>query len=294
MPRIALKSLKNDYSNVYNRMMDDYMAGADLSVKGPKNFIAQSAMKSPNYLMDSINYYISHLCRWHTPSVFPYSFTLSPKSSPLMKGKSISQQYSILVAYLKQTLPLYSNKYFMTFETYTDNINLHVHGYMQFRTIDNIKKFRKDAREHFNIKLKQREKDPLTHIKLIGNDEEQRKRWTGYLYKEMVWAIKNNLNPICRWDDEFIEPITVFKQKKPTKYSMSDILPIITLERDEAAEARIALIHLYAPNTNIHKTQEAPIELESETDDEPESDFYEDYNLFLRLKNKYEKNLKNI
>lgn len=270
MPKGIKKHI--DYLNLYNLMLGE----PDSLVKGSQNSMDSSDESS-------LSFYINQLRRWEASSVFPYSFTLSPKSSPLLKNKSSHQQYSLIQSWLRQVLPLYSNKYFMTFETYSDNVNLHVHGFMQFRILDNITKFKRDAKQHFNIKLQKREKDPLTHIKLIGNDFDQRKRWIGYIYKEMQWALKNHLNPIFRWDDLYIQPILSIKTtKKKQTICLSSSDTYYSHRQSSCGGCN-----------NCHKCKPPKIniiweELESETEEQPEQITTTQYLLYLKLKSQFE------
>jgi len=250
-----------DYLKIYNQIIHSLDAD-DLLVKVRPN-------NDTNCLF---RFNVAKLLRFESKNVYPYAVTLSPKSSPLLKNKSLKAQYDILHNYLCQTLSLYCNKYFFTFEIYSDNINMHCHGLMEFRTAMDIKKFRKDAREFFNIKLKEREQDRLTHVKLLGNDEEARQRWIGYCLKEMKWSLINGHNPIFRWDDAYIKTI---EHPKPNRKQIQ-LTP------------REPIVRIMVPST--HKVYvETVMELESEEEDEPEQQTTREYLEYLRLKSKFEK-----
>lgn len=228
--------------------------------------------------------YIERLLQWESNQVFPYACTISPKSSPLLRNKPLSIQYGILAAYIKQTMPLYSNKYFFTFETYSDNVNLHIHGFVNFRTLEDIRKFKRENRQMFNITLKPKQKDCLTHVKLIGNDETLRQRWIGYCYKEMAWSIKSDIPPVYRWDDAYVKPIQHPNKKKKNivKY---ESLPFVRsfeehpLRKEYLEWKKKQPLMFHYNNTELEEAEES-----SEED-------YSDYTLYLNLKQKYEKNL---
>jgi len=250
-----------DYLKIYNQIIQSLNADVPLVKVRPNN--------DTNYLF---RFNVAKLLRFESKNVFPYAVTLSPKSSPLLKNKSLKAQYDIIHNYLCQTLSLYCNKYYFTFEIYSDNVNMHCHGLMQFRTANDIKKFRKDARQFFNIKLKEREQDRLTHVKLLGNDEDARKRWLGYCLKELKWSLTNGHNPIYRWDDEEVKPI---EHPKPNRKHTK----LIELERP---------VYIIAPST--HKRYvEAVMELESEEEEQSEEQDGYEYSEYLRLKSKFEK-----
>jgi len=226
--------------------------------------------------------YIGRLLQWESSAVFPYAVTISPKSSPLLKKQPLLTQYSILSNYIKQTLPLYSNKYFFTFETYSDNENIHCHGFVNFRILQDIKKFRQDCRQSFNIILEPHSKDILTHVKLVGNDPTARHRWIGYLYKEMEWSIQNYIPPIYRWDDAFVKPIEHPKKTKKTIVEPVPIAQYIQINNTEPLrEFHIGSIYNREPDE--------PYIMESETDSEPEVETTREYLEYLRLKSKFEK-----
>jgi len=249
-----------DYTKIYTQMLQDLKPNADdHSVKVRQN--------------GTTRHFIERLLQFESKSVFPYACTISPKSSLILKNKSLKSQYEILVNYIRQTMPLYSNKYMFIFEIYDDNINMHTHGFVNFRTAMDIKKFRKDARQFFNIKLKEREQDRLTHVKLLGNDEIARQRWIGYCYTEMEWALKNNFIPIYRWDDEYIKPIQHAKPQRAHSQAFIDLEPTC-----------------YIMTKSTHKQYvETYRELESESDDESEQETSKEYLEYLRLKSKFDK-----
>lgn len=244
-----------DYLKIYKQLMADV-----LSVKVRQNLLP----------------YVQRLLQWESVEVFPYACTISPKSSPLLKHKPLLTQYNILSTFIKQTIPLYSNKYFFSFETYKDNENIHCHGFVNFRTLTDIKKFKKDNRQSFNISLKPHERDCLTDVKLLGNDETARKRWIGYCYKEMSWSLKNDIPPIYRWDDAYVKPIEHPKKKKVLKY---EVLPIIR----QSEEAPLRKEYLEWKNNQSNYI------LESEEEDESEQETTQEYLQYLRLKSKFEK-----
>lgn len=243
-----------DYCNIYDRLMADVIL-----VKVRQNMVP----------------YVNRLIEWETDKVFPYAVTISPKSSPLLINKPLTTQYSILITYIKQTFPLYCNKYFFSFETYSDNVNIHCHGFVNFRTLQDIKKFRKDCRQSFNIQLKPHSKDNLTHVKLIGNDETARKRWIGYCYKEMEWSVINDIPPIYRWDDGYVKPIEYPKKNKIIT-SVADMSFININSRQQFDPS------MYYTGCD-HNTSES--ESESDTEHETTKEYLE----YLRLKSKFEK-----
>jgi len=163
-------------------------------------------------------YYADHLLRWHTNKLFSYSFTISPKSSPLIRTMKPLQQYQFMLNFLRQSLPKFTNKYFVTFEMYSDNENLHCHGFTQFRTIDNIRLFKKEVKMFYNLNQDKNKKAPVAHVKSIGYDEDAQKRWIGYISKEMNYMIKESFTPIYRWDDNDVPKITT--PGKPKKQSI--------------------------------------------------------------------------
>lgn len=254
-----------DYLKIYHRMVAD-----DLLVKVRQNSVSKL-----------LSFYIAKLLLFKDINSNVYAFTLSPKSSPILKNKPLKTQYDYLCNYLKHTLSLYGNKYISIFETYADNENLHCHGMISFRTLEDIKKFRKDARTHFNIKLKERESDKLTHVKQLGFDTEARCRWIGYCYKELKWAIENNLNPIFRWDDLYIAHVEHPKPK--TKKHTIDLFtpPIIQLTKSQERQE-------YIDWKNSMAQEIYDIESEEEEQTEEPQDIQE-YLLYLKLKSKFEK-----
>jgi len=207
------KHLKTDYGKYYQTLLGRSSLGE----------------RTPDFTSNMI-YYADHLLRWHTNKIFPYSFTISPKSSPLIRLKKPLEQYQFMVNFLRQTLSKYSNKYFVTFEMYADNENIHCHGFTQFRTIDNIRLFRKEVKQFYNLTTDKNKKvSPLTHVKSIGYDEDAQKRWIGYLSKEMEYMIKESFTPVYRWDDDSVEPIRSKTKSKKTNnifIPMSIIRPV--------------------------------------------------------------------
>lgn len=207
------KYLKTDYSKYYD------------TLKGRSSLGERTPDFSPQ-----ITHYSDHLLRWHSNSnsIFPYSFTISPKSSPLIRQMKPLAQYQFMVNFLRQSLPKFTNKYFVVFEMYSDNENIHCHGFTQFRIIDNIRLFKKEVKIFYNLNQDKNKVSPLTHVKSIGYDEEAQRRWIGYMSKEMKYMIDQNFTPIYRWDDDTVEPIkiiTAYKKKKlftPPEYDLKE------------------------------------------------------------------------
>lgn len=289
-----------DYLKIYHRMVADVPL-----VKVRQNSVDQQLV-----------HYIDRLLLFRELKDNVYAFTISPKSSPLLKNKSIKAQYVLLVNYLRNTLPLYGNKYISIFETYSDNINLHCHGMLCFRTLDDIVKFKRDARQHFNIKLKERETDKLTHVKQLGYDLEARCRWIGYCYKELRWAIKNELMPIFRWDDEYIKPLEHPKPKRGCTQEYAEALSVEQqrqiFNEDPSSFLRMQekmkeiTLESYSDTRSIRKKSmgareynnwasaldfiEPEEEIETEDSSEEPDKFEElEYLQYMRLKDKFEK-----
>lgn len=219
--------------------------------------------------------YLERLLEWEKNSVFPYAVTISPKSSPHLQNKPLKTQYNLISTFIKQTMPLYSNKYYFTFETYADNINIHTHGFVNFRTLEDIRSFKKSNRQHFNISLKPRERDCLTDVKLLGNDEDARRRWIGYCYKEMYWSVKNDIPPIYRWDDLYVSHITHPRKKKISKSIIYEPIIIDSISR-----------HSIRPPTRPPIIED---ELESEEETTKEiNESTKEFLEYLRLKVKFE------
>jgi len=221
--------------------------------------------------------YVERLFEWEGSNVFPHAVTISPKSSPILMSHSLPKQYQILINFLKQTLPQYSNKYFFSFETYSDLTNLHAHGFVNFRTLTDITHFKKQCKSFFYIKVKPKARDKLTDVKLLGNDEDARRRWIAYCYKEMDWSIRNDIPPIYRWDDDYVQPIVILKPEKKKRIECTLIQSQFKLY-DVKPPRKVEIIEEY---------------IESESEDENNEDDSE-YLLYLRLKSKYENKIKNI
>jgi len=216
--------------------------------------------------------YVSRLIEWNKPSVFPYALTISPKSSPLLKNKSIKAQYDIMTAFMRQTFPKYCNKYFTTFELYHCGEYIHAHGLINFSTLESIKVFKKEVKQFFNIQTKKGETDKLNHVKLLGNDDEARKRWMGYMLAEMSYSVKLEFPPIFRWDDTYFKPLALPKKTKSIFY-IPDMTFIKVIEQ---------------PPYKRPEVEEIVMESESE-EDAPYEDFnHTEYLEYKRLKEKYQ------
>lgn len=129
-----------------------------------------------------------------------YAFTLSPKSTPLMKHKSIVQQRAIVIKVLDEVFTEYEIDYFIVFELYKDLENIHCHGFIQIKYITHIAKIKRDLRQKFykGNPPTTHKKCPLTHIQSQGIDNESRERWNEYLFKEQDEMIRNAYPPIWR------------------------------------------------------------------------------------------------
>lgn len=205
------KNFKTDYLTYYQSLL------------GRSSF----GERTPDFTLNNPHtYYADHLLRWHTNKLFSYSFTISPKSSPLIRQRKSLEQYQFMVNFLRQCLPKFSNKYFVTFEMYADNENLHCHGFTQFRIIDNIRLFKKEVKMFYNLNQDRNKKAPVAHVKSIGYDEDAQKRWIGYISKEMEYMIKESFTPIYRWDDDEIIKITTPGKSKKLKNKFIPMLII--------------------------------------------------------------------
>lgn len=195
-----------DYMKVYDRFMNDLYPEASVPlVKGRQNLTGQNLL------------YMSKLKYWTTePNPFSYSITISPRSSPILKGKNLDTQYTLLSNILKGILSEFKINYFLTFETYSDGADMHAHGFFTISKLTDIPKIKRSIRNHLNISLKEKgikKKDVCNYFKLMGYDDDSHKRWTGYCYKEMNYMINNNYTPIYRYDSTFNICSTVSKPR---------------------------------------------------------------------------------
>lgn len=283
MTRSKPRGLKTDYSKLY-----DVLIGRPTLGERTPNSAESEGLGPQDEYVDPYDIYVSHLLRWYTSFVFSYSFTISPKSSHVLKNKSLRFQYELISNFIRMMLPKYSNKYFVVFELYADNENMHCHGFTQFRTLDNIKLFKREVRLYFNLQTDDsRKKAPLTHVKSIGYDPDAQKRWIGYLSKEMAYMTRERYTPIYRWDDMTVPPI--LQKSKPVK--IKRFLPVQPAYPDPHwVLLNLQHFHGFTNALPLRFHHQNDDELESEEEEEEEEDFT-DYTLYLNLKKKFEKNL---
>lgn len=154
--------------------------------------------------IDDLTFYRSKMDYFLRNDVYSYALTISPRSSPLINNKSLIIQSQILYITIKNVLSSYDCNYWLTFETYADYNDLHLHGFITFPSLQVLKEFRKGLREAFKMpKLKPKTKDSLTDVKPNGYDKESKERWSGYCVKEMRYSMENGFYPFYRINDAF-------------------------------------------------------------------------------------------
>lgn len=193
-----------DYKQVYNRFLAHLQGVRYLGERTP-DFSAEDFL------------FMSKLAHWTNENKFCYSYTISPKSSPKLKNKTLQFQYDFLSNSVKDILSKYDCNYYFVFEIYSDNENMHMHGFITFPTASSITSIKKEMKMLFGIKSEKGKKDRLNLIKSMGHDQDLHQRWTGYCYKELIYGIKNGYKPIYRYNELYRTTNTVIAKK--------DILP---------------------------------------------------------------------
>lgn len=145
---------------------------------------------------------------------FLHAFTISPKSTPLMKNKNLKQQRDILITCIKVSICSLDIDYFVFFEIYSDNENIHCHGFLSSKYISHIETFKKNVRKHMwkGEKHDRRGKCPLIQTDQQGIDNESVKRWRNYCIKDII----SNY--------ESLPPIHSFKIQDTNTLSILDFL----------------------------------------------------------------------
>lgn len=172
---------------------------------------------------------------------------------------SLKQQYEYMLNSLKDILSRYNINYYITFELYEDNHDIHCHGILTFSKLTDIPKIKKEIRQIYRMpKLKQGQKNVLCHLKAMGHDEDQQKRWIGYLYKDLNFMCKNDFTPI---------------------YRISSDIPICNEIIKPKQYCRRVLI------TDEQEIEEAQQHLKNKQEDKEKAE----YELYQKLKSKFEK-----
>jgi hypothetical protein len=165
---------------------------------------------------------------------------------------------------LKHILAPHNINYYITFELYEDNLDMHCHGFLTFSKLTDIALIKRDLRQIYRMpKLKQGEKNVLVHIKPIGLDTDQQKRWIGYCYKDLNYMIKQTYTPMYR----ILEGMKISNTVQKTRTT-----PRIVLVPDDEE------IELY--KQELKNKEDAKLKAE--------------YLLYEKLKAKFENKIKNI
>lgn len=208
--KITLKST-HDYLKLYNLMIEKW--GSFLLVKEP---LMPTEGWHPNIPM--VPYYIQKKLFFDNSSIYSHSFTVSPRSSPLIQNKPLKTQYTLMKNALKDILGKYTSNYYITFEMYEDNLDIHCHGFLTVSSVSHIALIKKEIRSFYQFpKLQRGEYNSTVHTKPIGFDVDQQKRWVGYLYKDLEFMIKNDYLPMYRFTGGKITTTEISKPKPKQK-----------------------------------------------------------------------------
>lgn len=227
MPKHSVsKTIKktHDYMKLYDDMMQDW-----------RSFLGERTPKTKELREFRLPFhYIGKMLYFDDSSIYSYSFTVSPKSSPAIKDMTLKAQYNFMVNSLKDILSRYNINYYITFELYEDNFDMHCHGFLTFSRLVDIANIKRDIRAIYKMpKLKQGEKNILCHIKPIGYDEDQQKRWIGYCYKDLTFMCKNDFTPMYRILDGMKVSDTVSVKKTNKRIILKPTEEEIELARQE-------------------------------------------------------------
>lgn len=190
MPKHSVSKLTHDYLKLYDDMCLKWRSF--LGVRTPIDDAHRVSSSFPSH-------YVSKILHFDNPEIYSYSFTVSPKSSIAIKGKSLKEQYNFMLNSLKEIFSRYSVSYYITFELYEDAHDIHCHGILTFSKLQDIATVKREIRKIYRMPtLKQGQKNVLCHIKAMGYDTDQQKRWIGYCYKDLTFMCKNGYTPIYK------------------------------------------------------------------------------------------------
>lgn len=207
--RHSVSKLTHDYHKLYVKMMDDLTKW--------RSFLGERTPQDQARKGSGLPYhYVEKKLYFDNSNIYSHSFTVSPKSSSVIKDQPLDFQYNFMLNSLKAILSKYDINYYITFELYEDNLDMHCHGFLTFSKLVDIANVKRDIRAVYKMpKLKQGEKNILCHIKTIGYDEDQQKRWCGYLYKDLHFMCKQNYTPMYK----FLDGLKISDHiKKPKQY----------------------------------------------------------------------------
>lgn len=197
---------KVDYKKLYHDLLRE-----TLQVSNSQDEDARPSAKCVPHSMEiikegqidiSMNSYKEKIKYFYDSKVYAYAFTVSPKSSPVLKSKNIERQYTLISNIIKSVLSKHNCNFWFSFEFYKDNENLHTHGFLTVKYVKDLITIKKELKEAFNFqdKLKKSKFDSLTKITESGYDADSKARWSKYCLKELRHALTNNLNPIYSID----------------------------------------------------------------------------------------------
>lgn len=289
-------------SQIHPSERDDEVVKKSKSKKLPVNNF-DNMLEDNNYLqlneppsnrhrlidITDLQYYREKFDYFMRKDIYSYSITISPKTSPLLKNKSLKQQSILLTNAIKSILGTYEINYCLTYEDYADRENLHLHGFITLPRLDDISKLKRELRTYFQMPpLKTRARDAFSKIDPCGYDMDSKNRWLGYCIKQMRYSIEQGWTPFFRIDDKFKISNTLRKPKlKKDK--------MITIE--EVPQCFIN-IKDYEPQNELEEYNNSPhIEIESEadtTEDEMDEETKKEYAEYIRLSNKFNKYSKNM
>lgn len=240
MTKHSVSKLTHDYLKLYNIMMEKWRSF--LGVRTPLQDAPLGVSSLPFH-------YISKKLYFDNSQIYSYSFTVSPRSSIAIKDLSLKQQYDFMLNSLKAILSKYIINYYITFELYEDNHDMHCHGILTFSKLTDIANIKRDIRTVYRMpKLKQGEKNALVHIKPLGYDEDQQKRWIGYLYKDLDFMCKNDFTPMYKIIEGYKVSDTIIKPKMheriillPTEEQIEEAREHLKNKQDEKDRAEFLL-----------------------------------------------------